>query len=41
MLQIREEIRMVEQGKLDKLDNPLKNAPHTMEELLAEKWEHS
>jgi len=41
MLQIREEIRMVEQGKLDKLDNPLKNAPHTMEELIAEKWEHS
>jgi glycine dehydrogenase len=40
MLQIREEIRLVEQGKLDKLDNPLKNAPHTMEEVIAEKWNH-
>jgi len=40
MLQIREEIRLVEQGKMDKLDNPLKNAPHTMEEVIAEKWDH-
>lgn len=40
MLQIREEIRLVEQGKLDKLDNPLKNAPHTLEEVIAEKWNH-
>jgi len=40
MLQIREEIRLVEQGKLDKTNNPLKNAPHTMEEVIGEKWEH-
>jgi len=40
MLQIREEIRMVETGKMDKLNNPLKNAPHTMEEVIAEKWDH-
>lgn len=40
MLQIREEIRMVEQGKMDKLNNPLKNAPHTMEEVISEKWDH-
>jgi glycine dehydrogenase len=40
MLQIREEIRMVEQGKMDKNDNPLKNAPHTMAEVIGEKWSH-
>jgi len=41
MLSIREEIRMVEQGKLDKLDNPLRCAPHTREELMANEWTHS
>jgi len=40
MLQIREEIRLVEQGKMDKTNNPLKNAPHTMEEVIGEKWDH-
>ena len=29
LLSIREEIRAVEEGKADKKDNPLKNAPHT------------
>ncbi len=29
MIRIREEIRAVERGELDKEDNPLKNAPHT------------
>jgi glycine dehydrogenase len=28
MIAIREEIRAVENGTLDKDDNPLKNAPH-------------
>ena len=30
MLRIREEIREVETGKADKVDNVLKNAPHTL-----------
>ncbi|MDH4548445.1 aminomethyl-transferring glycine dehydrogenase [Pseudomonas sp. BN607] len=39
MIQIREEIRAVENGSLDKDDNPLKNAPHTAAELVGE-WAH-
>ncbi|HEX8313386.1 MAG TPA: aminomethyl-transferring glycine dehydrogenase, partial [Flavisolibacter sp.] len=30
MLSIRREIALIEEGALDKKDNPLKNAPHTM-----------
>ncbi|RRV28315.1 glycine dehydrogenase (aminomethyl-transferring) [Pseudomonas sp. o96-267] len=40
MISIREEIRAVEQGRLDKDDNPLKNAPHTALELVGE-WHHA
>ena len=40
MICIREEIRAVESGALDPEDNPLKNAPHTAEELMGE-WAHS
>ncbi|MBD1550976.1 aminomethyl-transferring glycine dehydrogenase [Pseudomonas typographi] len=39
MVRIREEIRAVEAGTLDKDDNPLKNAPHTAAELVKE-WAH-
>ena len=38
MLAIREEIRTIEDGKIDALNNPLKNAPHTMEDLVRE-WD--
>jgi glycine dehydrogenase len=40
MISIRAEIRAVEQGKSDKADNPLKNAPHTAGEVTAESWTH-
>jgi glycine dehydrogenase len=40
MVAIREEIRAVEQGRLPRDDNPLKNAPHTAEEVAAEAWAH-
>ncbi len=40
MICIREEIRAVENGTLDKDDNPLKNAPHTAAELVGE-WAHA
>jgi glycine dehydrogenase len=40
MIAIREEIRDVETGVLDKKDNPLKNAPHTMEAVIADDWSH-
>jgi glycine dehydrogenase len=39
MIKIREEIRAVENGTLDKEDNPLKNAPHTAAEIVGE-WSH-
>jgi len=41
MIQIREEIRAVEQGKLDREDNPLKHAPHTATQVSATAWTHA
>ena len=41
MIQIRDEIRAVEEGKLDREDNPLKNAPHTATMVAAGEWTHS
>ena len=41
MLGIREEIRNVQEGRWDALDNPLKNAPHTQVDLAAEDWNRS
>jgi glycine dehydrogenase len=38
MIQIREEIRAVEDGRLDREDNPLKNAPHTATQVTASEW---
>ena len=38
MLAIREEIRDIEEGRIDAENNPLKNAPHTMEDLVRE-WD--
>ena len=40
MIAIRAEIAAVAEGRLDRTDNPLKNAPHTAEELLAAEWRH-
>ena len=36
MLSIREEIAAIESGDMDPQNNPLKNAPHTMRDLVAE-----
>ena len=40
MISIAGEIKAVEEGRLDKQDNPLKNAPHTHKLLFGE-WTHS
>ncbi|HEV2038653.1 MAG TPA: aminomethyl-transferring glycine dehydrogenase [Casimicrobiaceae bacterium] len=40
MLAIREEIRAIEEGRMDRDDNPLKNAPHTAAALLTNEWKH-
>ncbi|MDR2690422.1 MAG: aminomethyl-transferring glycine dehydrogenase [Azoarcus sp.] len=39
MIAIREEIRRVERGEWDLLDNPLRNAPHTQADITGE-WHH-
>jgi glycine dehydrogenase len=39
MIAIRAEVAAVEEGKMDKADNPLKNAPHT-HKLLFGDWTH-
>jgi glycine dehydrogenase len=38
LLSIREEIREIEAGTVDKTDNVLKNAPHTAAVVLVENW---
>ena len=38
MIAIRREIALVEQGKWDRENNPLKNAPHTHQLLLESEW---
>jgi len=41
MIAIRAEISAVAAGTLDREDNPLKNAPHTAREVMAETWPHA
>ena len=38
---IREEMIEVGEGKADKTDNVLKNAPHTHKVLTADEWSHA
>ena len=41
LLSIREEIKAIEEGRADKKDNALKNAPHTQFVVTADDWKHS
>jgi len=41
MIQIRDEIRAIENGNLDREDNPLRNAPHTATMVTASEWTHA
>ncbi|MFO0995637.1 MAG: aminomethyl-transferring glycine dehydrogenase [Alphaproteobacteria bacterium] len=41
MIAIRGEIRKVETGAYDRTDNPLKNAPHTADDLASNNWTHA
>lgn len=41
MIAIRNEIREVEEGTADKVDNVLKNAPHTSRVVMSENWNRS
>ena len=41
LLSIYAEINEIKEGKADKLDNVLKNAPHTAQEVTSDDWKHS
>ena len=41
MIAIRAEIAAVAAGRLDRADNPLKHAPHTAREVMADVWTHA
>ncbi|MBT8199387.1 MAG: aminomethyl-transferring glycine dehydrogenase [Acidimicrobiia bacterium] len=40
MISIREEIREIEEGKADPVDNVLHNAPHTAAQVARDEWTH-
>jgi len=39
MIAIRDEIRQIESGALPKDNNPLKHAPHTLDDIMGELWD--
>ncbi|HEY5717724.1 MAG TPA: glycine dehydrogenase (aminomethyl-transferring), partial [Motiliproteus sp.] len=39
MVTIRDEIRAVEEGRIDATNNPLKNAPHTQADVIEGEWD--
>ena len=41
LIHIRAEIAAIENGSSDKVDNVLKNAPHSMQVITADDWNHS
>ena len=41
LLSIREEIREIEIGIADPVDNVLKNSPHTAEMVISDEWQHA
>jgi len=41
MISIRKEIKAIEDGEMDAEDNPLKNAPHTIDMICADEWNHA
>jgi glycine dehydrogenase len=40
MIAIREEIRAIEEGRMDREDNPLRHAPHTAAAVTSDTWAH-
>jgi glycine dehydrogenase len=39
LIMIRDEIRAIEEGRIDRANNPLKNAPHTAAVVAADSWD--
>lgn len=40
LIRIRQEIKDVEDGKVDKVNNVIKNAPHTLKRLMSDNWNY-
>lgn len=40
LISIREEIKEIEEGKIDKENNVLKNAPHSISKMTSSEWDH-
>ena len=40
LISIHNEIEQIATGKADRMDNPLKNAPHTLQVITADEWKH-
>lgn len=40
LIAIREEIRAVQEGTFDEVDNPLHNAPHSLADIVKDTWDH-
>jgi glycine dehydrogenase len=40
LIEIKKELEEIKDGKADKVDNVLKNAPHTAPEVSADEWKH-
>jgi glycine dehydrogenase len=40
MVSIKNEIEEIKQGKADPTDNVLKNAPHTLQVITGDEWNH-
>ncbi len=41
LIQIHEEITAIQKGSADKTDNVLKNAPHSLQSITADEWNHA
>ena len=41
LIAIRDEVRAIEAGTMDRNDNPLKHAPHTMRAVVSDAWDHA
>jgi glycine dehydrogenase len=39
LIQIRQEIRDIEEGKIDSLNNPIKRSPHTLKQIFNSGWD--
>merc|ERR1719166_362494 len=39
LIQIRKEVNDIETGKIDRLNNPIKRAPHTLQQIFASNWD--